>query len=161
MRERSIFLRCPAAAFFTRDPYIISANGRMLIHNVRSGSHCDKSVRFLLPSSAGWGQALPDYPRLRCRCRSRARASLRTRHQGPSIMGFEDEAEQSLPRPCCWQVQADIRTLLIHRPARDDAVRAIASLSLSVAYSLGNEREGLSSKYRASVQTFLFDELRS
>jgi hypothetical protein len=36
----------------------------------------------------------------RCRCRSRARASLRNRHQGPSSMGFEDEAEQSLGRPC-------------------------------------------------------------
>ncbi len=35
-----------------------------------------------------------------CRCRSRARASLRNRHQGPSIMGSEDEVEQSLPRPC-------------------------------------------------------------
>src|SRR5262245_11477647 len=35
-----------------------------------------------------------------CRCRSRARASLRTRHQGPSIMGFEDEVEQSYGRPC-------------------------------------------------------------
>jgi hypothetical protein len=34
------------------------------------------------------------------RCRSRARASLRNRHQGPSIMGYEDEAEQSLGRPC-------------------------------------------------------------
>ena len=34
------------------------------------------------------------------RCRSRARASLRNRHQGPSIMGFEDEVERSLPRPC-------------------------------------------------------------
>src|SRR5258705_5686105 len=33
-------------------------------------------------------------------CRSRARASLRNRHQGPSIMGFEDGVEQSLPRPC-------------------------------------------------------------
>jgi hypothetical protein len=31
---------------------------------------------------------------------SRARASLRTRHQGPSMMGFEDEVEQSLGRPC-------------------------------------------------------------
>src|ERR1700681_4092986 len=30
----------------------------------------------------------------------RARASLRNRHLGPSIMGFEDEAEQSLGRPC-------------------------------------------------------------
>jgi hypothetical protein len=35
-----------------------------------------------------------------CRCRSRARASLRNRHQGPSTMGFEDEAEQSIGRPC-------------------------------------------------------------
>jgi hypothetical protein len=31
---------------------------------------------------------------------SRARASLRNRHEGPSIMGFEDEVEQSLERPC-------------------------------------------------------------
>ena len=29
-----------------------------------------------------------------------ARASLRNRHQGPSIMGFEDEVEQSFGRPC-------------------------------------------------------------
>jgi hypothetical protein len=35
-----------------------------------------------------------------CRCRSRARASLRNRHRGPSSMGFEDEVEQSLGRPC-------------------------------------------------------------
>jgi hypothetical protein len=37
-------------------------------------------------------------------------------------MGFEDEAEQSLGRPCRSderQVQADMRTHLIHRPARD------------------------------------------
>src|SRR5450759_840982 len=50
--------------------------------------------------SAVWGPALSDYPPLQCRCRSRARASLRNRHQGPSIMGFEDEAEQSVTRPC-------------------------------------------------------------
>src|SRR3954447_3726071 len=37
---------------------------------------------------------------LQCRCRSRARASLRNRHQGRSIMGFEDEVEQSFGRPC-------------------------------------------------------------
>src|SRR5471030_1098568 len=43
---------------------------------------------------------LSDYPPLQCRCRSQARASLRNRHQGPSSMGFEDEAEQSLGRPC-------------------------------------------------------------
>src|SRR5260370_4619814 len=53
-----------------------------------------------LLESAVWGQALSDYPPLRCRCRSRARASLRNRHQGPSIMGFEDEVEQSFDRPC-------------------------------------------------------------
>jgi hypothetical protein len=43
---------------------------------------------------------LTDYPPLQRRCRSRARASLRNRHQGPSIMGSEDEVEQSLPRSC-------------------------------------------------------------
>jgi hypothetical protein len=42
----------------------------------------------------GRGQALSDYPPLQCRCRSRARASLRNRHQGPSIMGSEDEVEE-------------------------------------------------------------------
>ena len=40
------------------------------------------------------------YPPLQCRCRSRARASLRNRHQGPSIMGFEDKVERSLGRRC-------------------------------------------------------------
>ena len=38
------------------------------------------------------------------------------------LWGFEDEVEQSLPRPCRQferQVQADMRTYLIHRPARD------------------------------------------
>ena len=39
--------------------------------------------------------------------------------QGPSIMGFEDVVEQSFGRPCRRQVQADMRTHLIHRPARD------------------------------------------
>jgi hypothetical protein len=37
-------------------------------------------------------------------------------------MGFEDEVEQSYPLPCRQferQVQADMRTHLIHRPARD------------------------------------------
>ena len=40
---------------------------------------------------------------------------------GPSIMGVEDEAEQSTERPCRneRQVQAIGRTHLIHRPARD------------------------------------------
>ena len=37
-------------------------------------------------------------------------------------MGFEDEVKQSFGRPCRrtdGQVQADIRTHFIHRPARD------------------------------------------
>src|SRR5262249_12165395 len=62
------------------------------------------------------------YPPLRWRCRSPARASPRNRHQGPSTMGFEDEVEQSLPRPCGQpngRSQADLRTHLIRRPARD------------------------------------------
>jgi hypothetical protein len=46
------------------------------------------------------GQALSDCPPRQCRCGSRARAFLRNRHQGPSIMGFEDEEEQSVARPC-------------------------------------------------------------
>src|SRR5271169_5673333 len=46
------------------------------------------------------GSSVSGYPPLECRCHSRARASLRNRHQGPSIMGFEDEAEQSFSRPC-------------------------------------------------------------
>jgi hypothetical protein len=45
----------------------------------------------------------------------------RRRPIASSIMGFEDEAEQSLPRPCreIRPTQADMRTHLIHRPARD------------------------------------------
>src|SRR5262249_44131640 len=68
------------------------------------------------------GQALSGYPPTPVRCRSRARASLRTWHKGPSIMGFEDEVEQSFGRPCrqCnGRLKQDMRTHLIHRPARD------------------------------------------
>ena len=46
----------------------------------------------------------------------------RRRPIASSIMGFEDEAEQSFGRPCRQsngRNQADIRTHLIHRPARD------------------------------------------
>src|SRR5215831_20402751 len=41
---------------------------------------------------------------------------------GPSIMGFEDKVEQSFGRPYRQsddRVQADMRSHLIHRPARD------------------------------------------
>src|SRR4029453_10634472 len=72
---------------------------------VRYGSKVtDQSRQRLRPISASLigrlGQALSGYPPLQCRCRSRARASLRNRHHGPSIMGFEDQVAQSLPRPC-------------------------------------------------------------
>src|SRR5580700_3375919 len=54
-----------------------------------------------------WGQALSDHPPpLQCRCHSRARASLRNRHQGPSIMGFENEVEQSIRRPYRYRLTA-------------------------------------------------------
>jgi hypothetical protein len=82
-----------------------------------------KRRRFTAASLIGrQGQALSGHPPLRCQCRSRALASLRNRHQGPSIMGFEDEVEQSFGRPCrqCdCRSQAAVRTHLIHRPARD------------------------------------------
>src|SRR5439155_20654782 len=57
---------------------------------------CSKIIFFgcLSFQAFSWG------PMLQCRRRSRARASLRNRHQGPSIMGFEDEVEQSLGRTC-------------------------------------------------------------
>jgi len=65
----------------------------------RSG-HVEASVRMSASLIGRLGQALSGYLPLQCRCRSRARASLRTRHQGSSIMGFEDEVEQSFGRPC-------------------------------------------------------------
>jgi hypothetical protein len=64
----------------------------------------DRDSRQAITTSASLigrlGQALSGCPPPQCRCHSRARASLRTRHQGPSIMGFEDEVEQSFGRPC-------------------------------------------------------------
>src|SRR6266478_2621287 len=72
----------------------------------------ERPCHCLLLQSAVWGQALSDFPPPpRCRCRSRARASLRNRHQGPSIMGFEDEVEQSFSRPCR---QSNSRTKRTH-----------------------------------------------
>ena len=47
-----------------------------------------------------WVKRFQTVHQLQCRCRSRARASLRNRHQGPSIMGFENEVDQSKGRPC-------------------------------------------------------------
>ena len=59
---------------------------------------------------------LSGYPPRQCRRRSQARASLRNRHQGPSIMGSEDEVEQSVTRSC-RQVSRDVapRSLLACR----------------------------------------------
>ena len=68
----------------------------------RSSSNAAALLRLLTAASliGRQGQALSGHPPLRRQCRSRALASLRTRHQGPSIMGFEDEVEQSFGRPC-------------------------------------------------------------
>src|SRR5262249_8419958 len=88
-----------------------------------SKKRTSRDVRSMSASLIGrLGQALSGYPPTPVRCRSRARASLRTWHKGPSIMGFEDEVEQSFGRPCrqCnGRLKQDMRTHLIHRPARD------------------------------------------
>jgi hypothetical protein len=60
-----------------------------------------RDVRYLVASLIGrLGSSTFRLSTAACRCCSRARAPLRNRHQGPSIMGFEDEAEQSIGRPC-------------------------------------------------------------
>ena len=41
-------------------------------------------------------------------------------------MGFEDEVERSFRRPCRRQVQADMRTHLIHRRGMKRAIVALA-----------------------------------
>ena len=54
-------------------------------------------------------------------------------------MGFEDEVEQSLQRPCRQtkrQVQADMRTHLIHRPARDIIHRSVELEFPSIGFDL-------------------------
>src|SRR5207248_10007340 len=86
----------PDYAFFAR----WMLRDRAEVHEVALSDASGRGTLYVpLLESAIQGQALSDYPRLRCQCRSRARASLRTRHQGPSIMGFEDEVEQSFGRP--------------------------------------------------------------
>src|SRR5205085_11109361 len=98
------------------------ASCRMACSSVTE-SYQHAHARALLSMSASLigrlGSSAFNHPRLRYRCHSRARASLRNRHIGRSIMGFEDEVERSFGRPCRRQVQADMRTHLIHRPARD------------------------------------------
>src|SRR5580658_7470805 len=73
--------------------------GEVTLWVIRVELLCRRDVRF---SNRPFGvkRFLTYYAPLRCRYRSRARASLRNRHQGPSSMGFEDEAEQSISRPC-------------------------------------------------------------
>ena len=93
----------------------------MMARSISSNTRPDTLVRdhrlqshdFPLQRTAGpyIGQALSGYPPLRRRHHSRARASLRNRHIGPSIMGFEDEVEQSLGRRatfCANPVSVDV-----------------------------------------------------
>ena len=71
---------------------------------IGSATENDRPVRIIPTMSASligrFGSSAFRLSTAQCRCRSRARASLRNRHQGPSIMGFENEAEQSIGRPC-------------------------------------------------------------
>src|ERR1700730_15881906 len=88
----------------TEDCKNAAETGANLLHRVMTRlaqSGHTETVCYLSASLIGRpGQALSGYPPLQCRCHSRARASLRTRHQGPSIIGFDDEVEQSFGRPC-------------------------------------------------------------
>ena len=63
--------------------------------------------------------------------RSRARASLRNRHQGPSIMGFEDEVEQSLGRPCRQTNGRSKRTTISPHPSSREGHHSTAWWSSS------------------------------
>ena len=69
----------------------------------------------------------------------------RRRPIASSIMGFEDEVEQSLPRPCRRQVQADMRTHLIQRPARDTISTAWWSSSFLLSCVLSGSHAAVAS----------------
>ncbi len=83
----------------------------------------NRRARATIASLIGrFGSSASDYPPLQCRRRSRARASLRNRHQALPLWDLEDEGGTIFQAalPADWrQVQADIRSHLIHRPARD------------------------------------------
>ena len=81
----------------------------MMVRSMSSNSRPDTLVqdrtpqphRFLLQRTAGPYIGVKHFQAIHRRSvGSRARASLRNRQQGPSIMGFEDKAEQSVGRPC-------------------------------------------------------------
>jgi hypothetical protein len=73
-------------------------NGDVLVNAVKqSFRHVRRMSASLIGPS---GSSTFRLSNMRCRCRSRARASLRNRHLCPSIMGSENEAEQSFGRPC-------------------------------------------------------------
>src|SRR4030095_9889635 len=98
---------------------------------------------------------LSDYPPAQCRCRSRARASLRNRHQGPSIMGFEDEAEQSLGRPCRLTDSRSKRTCELAStivPQGTSFHRAVELECLPILFDLrGSHAAAVSRVHRNSV----------
>jgi len=101
------------------------------------------------------GSSTSDCPQLRCRCRSRARASLRNRHRGPSIMGFENEAEQSKWR-LCHQTTAGPsgHTISPHPPSREghhSTVRRNSRFLLSTLIECGSHAATASRVRRNSV----------
>jgi hypothetical protein len=101
-----------------RAPYVEKAK-RTMAETYASGNPISRQASASLIGRSGSSAFRLSTPQ--CRCRSRARASLRNRHQGPSIMGFEDEGINLMGGLAVngWQVQADTRSHLIHRPARD------------------------------------------
>ena len=72
------------------------------------------------------GSVLSSYPPIQCRCLPRVRASLRNRHQGPSIMGFEDEAERSFGRPCHQSEAGPSRHTISPHPSSREGLHATA-----------------------------------
>ena len=69
----------------------------------------------------------------------RARASLRNRHIGPSIIGFEDEGNNLYRGLANGQVQADMRTHLIHRSREGHHSTAWWSSSFLLGHSICND----------------------
>src|SRR5271170_4504208 len=97
-----------------------------------------------------------------CRCRSRARASLRNRRQGPSIMGSEDEVEQSLPRPCH---QTDDRSKRTHELTssivpRGTSFHRSVDLEFLLSHSILHERHAATGSSRVQRNSVPSTQMR-
>jgi hypothetical protein len=109
---RGVALRVPA-----RGPRNAVVRNRPAHNLRREAQRCAPSA--ISASLIGrWNQALSDYPPDGSGGHSRARASLQNRHIGPSTMGFENEAEQSLMRPCQYSAAPNGHTNSPHSSSR-------------------------------------------